>query len=95
MNWRLAATAAGWVRSRTGLYGEILSCLSENSASGMAKKRLENFFNIRKKKKRSEEERRNISQVKDASIDERLIPSSDMGRSQKLYEKRKKEDRKR
>lgn len=94
MNWRLAATAAGWVRSRTGLYGEILSCLSENSASGMAKKRLENFFNIRKKKK-SEEGRRNISQVKDASIDERLIPSSDMGRSQKLYEKRKKKGRKR
>lgn len=94
MNWRLAATAAGWVRSRTGLYGEILSCLSENSVSGMAKKRLENFFNIRKKNK-SEEGRRNISQVKDASIDERLIPSSDMGRSQKLYEKRKKKGRKR
>ncbi len=52
------------------------------------------IFLTYEKKKKSEEERRNISQVKDASIDERVIPSSDMGRSQKLYEKRKKKRQK-
>lgn len=82
MDWRFAATAAGWVRSRTGLYGEILSCLSENSVMEWRKKGWRIFLTYEKKKKRGGEEKHFIGQRR---VDGRALDtSSDTGRSQKV-----------